>query len=144
MELNLDALLIVIATLCLAVAVSAVWLARWLKSNYPKSYDDPSMAALGGMSALAVTAGLKLPTPEPYNLMLAMLPIFLVVSFMAARKTYERIACAVASVSPVLLSAGATYWGSFSSWLVYTTLFIVFCSLWLKLFRWRYVHAQTD
>ena len=140
----MDTYLASIVLLGAASIALTIWTMRWLKVNYPQSYDDPAMASLGGFAAFSVLVAQKLSISEPYNLLIVAIPIFIVISFMSAGKLNRRLGYASLSTVVVLLSAAGPYWGRLNSWVAYTAVSVMFIVLWVILFRWRYVHCQNN
>ncbi|WP_276666489.1 hypothetical protein [Thalassolituus oleivorans] len=140
----MDIFLIAIVFVSVLVAGLTLWFLHWLKLNYPQAYDDPAMAGLGGFSGFTFIACLNQSALDPYNVLVASVPIFIAISFMSAGILRKKLTYSVMSVAVVLIAAIAAYVGVIASWVAEIVTAIVFCILWVLLFRWRYVHNQNN
>lgn len=139
----MDIFLVFIVIAGIAFLVFTVWFMRWLKINYPKSYDDPAMAGIGGAAAFLVLGSQQLALPAPYHVLAAAVPICIIVSFMSAGMLASRLTYAGVSLTVLLLLAVATYCAGLKNWVMYSGASAVFFVLWVILFRWRYVHKSN-
>lgn len=140
----MDTFLATIIFISVVAVMLTAWLLSWLKKNYPQSYNDPAMAALGGFASFIAISSQKLPLKEPYNLLIVAIPIFLVISFMSAGDLSKKLAYSALSISALLISSGLVYFNAGENWVNEITVGIIFCILWVTLFRWRYVHNQNN
>ena len=140
---GMDIFLASIIFVSILVITLTVWLLHWLKANYPQSYNDPAMAGLGGFAGFILVLSLGLPFQNPYGLVIAAIPTFIIISCMSAGSMNKKIVYSAMSVTVVSFSALATYYSSFPSWATEALIALVFCILWVILFRWRYVHNQS-
>ncbi|WP_444958743.1 hypothetical protein [Microbulbifer sp. ZKSA002] len=141
----MDIFLALIISASVLVILLTIWLLRWLKQNYPQSYNDPAMVGLGGFAAFIMIGSQKLSIlPEPYELLAATIPIYIAISFMSAGKLHTKLSYSSLSLAVVAITAAATYFCSLGSWVAHSTVVVVFSTLWVILFRWRYVHNQNN
>lgn len=140
----MDVFLISIMVVSVLVAGLTLWLLGWLKLNYQRAYDDPAMAGLGGFSGFVFIACLNQSALEPYNVLVASIPVFIAISFMSAGLLKGKLKYSMISVAVVLIAAIAVYVGVITIWVAEAVTAAVFCILWVLLFRWRYVHNQNS
>lgn len=112
--------------------------------NYSQSYNDPAMAGLGGFSGIVFVGSQKLSIQEPYGLVIAVIPLFIVISFLSDDNISRKLFYSGFSIIFVLAGAAAIFFGLAPGWVAVSVTVIVFCILWVILFRWRYVHNQND
>lgn len=131
---------IVLIFASLFVAGASLWLLKWLKSNYPQTYEnDPVMAGLGGVAAVSVIASGKLPIDEPFHVVISMVPVFLIVCFLLSSAYPKRLGYMGLVTVSILLTVFIQHFFGLGSWFVYSSVSIVFACLWIQLFRVRYV-----
>lgn len=124
----------------LFIAGASLWLLKWLKSNYPQAYEnDPVMAGIGGVAAVSVIASSKLPIDEPFHVVIGMIPVFLTVCFLLSTELFRRLRYLRLVTLVIVLIVSIQYLAGFGNWFVYSSVSILFASLWVLLFRVRYV-----
>ena len=120
-------------------------LLKWLKTNYPQAYDnDPAMASLGGVAAMSVIGSSNLSIEAPFNVVIGMLPIYLVVCFLLSEKNLERIKYIGSVALAIALTILIKFIAELGNWFIYSSLSIVFSCLWVLLFRARYVLKNNN
>lgn len=99
------------------------------------------MIRLGAWFLILLSQQLELPAP--YHVLVAAIPIYVMVSFMAAGVLVRQLTYAGVSLTILLLLASVTYWAGLKNWAMYTGASAVFFVLWVILFRWRYAHKSN-
>lgn len=129
----------------LIIAGATLWLLKWLKLNYPQAYEnDPVMASLGGVAALSMIASSKLQVEEPFNFIIGMLPIYIIVCFLLSPEYVKRFKYIGLVALAMILTVSISNISGLGNWFVYSSAFIVFACLWGLLFRVRYVLIDNN